>query len=407
VAKQFNESDIKENLVGLLGYAKSLYEIRSKTFDDYLQPAHAPILNTDLQQYDNVSFNEDAPEGAWIAIQRVERIKPPQAPEGTEVFLHGVPLDKPTEEPQLRTRAYGFFGLDEASDIVEAGLATIESFYFEEGVLPVHADRVKGELHLENFLELQQIFRQWVQGIWTNWSAEQLLLEKQIKLYRRYFSLHQQLRQKGDEFELVIGQNLVIAKGESQSVIRAPVIEYAVELTVDEGSGYALLVSPKDIKPRIVVEPFGHENLPGSSALKGALDSMLAKQEDNESDVPILFDQYFSDHVAGTVARILHPEAHTSLDEPQLPKAEDFPVCTDLWVLLVRPKSQQPYIEDIETNWMKVICLQLQYHLAANQKMRKRQMMKLIYPSFLEKGVAVPIQGCQEVLVIKVLMILK
>jgi len=348
VAEEFNENDIKENLVGLLGYAKSLYEIRSKTLDDYLQPAHVPILSTDLKSYENVSFNENAPEGAWIAIQRVERIKPPQLPEGTDVFLNGVPLDNPKEEPKLRTRAYSFFDLDEASDLVEAGLATLESFYFEEGVSPVQADRVKGELHLENFLELQHIFRKWVQGIWTNWSEEQLRLEKQIKLYRRYFSLQQQLRQKGDEFELVIGQNLVVARGDNQSVVRAPVIEYAVELTVDESSGYALLVSPKDVKPRVVVEPFGHENLSGSSALKGVLDTLLAEKEDGESDVPILFDYQFSEHVAGSVAAILHPEAQHSLDRSQLPKPESSPVCTDLWVLLVRPKSQQPYIEDIE-----------------------------------------------------------
>jgi len=348
VAETFNADDIKENLTGLLGYAKSLYEIRSKTFDDYLQPAYYPTLNTDLKNYENVSLGEDAPEGAWIAIQRVERMKPPQPPEGTNVFLSGVPLDKPKEQPQLRTRAYGFFGLDEASDLVESGLATSDSFYFEEGVLPAQAVRVKGELHLENFLDLQQNFRKWVLGIWANWSEEQLRLEKQIQLYRKYFSIQQQLRQKGDEFELVIGQNVVVARGENQSVVRAPVIEHAVELTVDEGAGYALLISPKDVKPRVVVEPFGHENIPGSSALKGVLDSLLAKRERDESDLTILFDYEFSEHIAGSVAAVLHPEAHSSLEETSLPQAKDFPVCTDLWVMLVRPKSQQPYIEDIE-----------------------------------------------------------
>ncbi|MBT5716225.1 MAG: AAA family ATPase, partial [Opitutae bacterium] len=348
MAEKFKEDDIKNNLVGLLEYAKALYEIRSKTFSDYLQPANIPILNIDLKGYENVSFNDDIQGDAWISIKRVERIKPPRPPEGAELFLSGVSLDDPKEEPKLRVRAYRFFGLEEATDLIEADLASTDSFYFEEGISPTQAERVKGELHLEKFFDLQQVFRKWVQGVWKNWSEEQLRLESQIKLYRKYFNLLQQLRQKRDEFELVIGQNLIIARGADQSVVRAPVLEWVVELTVDEGSGYALLVTPKDEKPRVIVEPFGQENLPGSRELKGALDSLLAQKEEEALDAPLLFDNQFSEHVAGTVAALLHPEAQSCLDSSVLPKPENFPACTNLWVLLVRPKSQQSYIEDID-----------------------------------------------------------
>ncbi len=69
MTEQFKEDDIKNNLVGLLEYAKALYEIRSKTFSDYLQPAYIPILNTDLKSYENVFFNEDVQGDAWISIR--------------------------------------------------------------------------------------------------------------------------------------------------------------------------------------------------------------------------------------------------------------------------------------------------------------------------------------------------
>lgn len=342
---------VQKNLINLLAYAKEIHTIRSNVILDYTSlPVRSAKTGHELISHENVRLHELAPEEAWLSIDRVERTQPPMPPEGTEIFLRGVQLDKLTMPPEMKTLASARVSIEQASDLLEAELITASD------VMPLKASddtsagySVDVILRLEKFPHLKRAFDSWYRETWSTWAELERAREKQITLYRHYFQIHQELRHKSDEFELVILQNMVTLKSPEGDVIKAPLLEHAVDITVDESEGYALVITPRDIPPRIVTEPFVAAMLPGSGQLRASLQKHLEAYSQQSERVDILFDAEFTARVGMTAASVLHPEAYYDGDASGLPPATDLPVSTGIWMLVLKPKSLQPYIDNIDS----------------------------------------------------------
>lgn len=349
--EQPKDDSIQQNLINLLAYAKELHSIRSKVILDYTQkPVMSSKTGVELSTHENVRLHEDAPGEAWIAIDRIERTSPPAVPDHCELFLQGVPLDNTSQSPSLKAIAVQRVTIEDASDLIEAGIV------LEQDVMPIRAtddthfgQQVDVIIKLEQVPHLQHAFKCWVAEQWASWAEIERARERQIRLYRHYFQIHQELRHHSDEFELVVVQNMVALTAEDGSVVKAPLLEHTVDITVDEHEGYALIITPRETPTCLVTEPYGNAMLPGASRLRTSLTQYLDKYYQQTERIDILFDDALTERLGMAAASVLHPEAYYDPALTDLPAPKSIPVCSPIWMLVLRPKSTQPYIDNIET----------------------------------------------------------
>lgn len=351
VGKVLMLSEIKHNLIQLLDFAKSIYAIRDKSLNDYTkEPIKYFILGKKLTSYDNVSINKSFSENPWISIQRVEKTLPPSPPEICEPFLKGQVLDNHRLLPSLNELASLRKTNKEVSALIEQGIAKTTDIRPAIKFNDEDQDLVDVLIKSTNFYEMCQKFEHWLEQSWKPWALLEKENEEQIELYRHFFKISQELRRHSDDFELILGQNTIIASGEERNdKIIAPLIEHVLEISIDENKGYSLLFTPKDTTPRIISDPFKHANLPGATQIRAELADLIQNREKEAQNSILPFDEEFIERVAVLTSGFLHPDAIVDFELEEIPEPRNYPVSTNIWFVALRPKSQQTYITNVET----------------------------------------------------------
>ncbi|MDE0783267.1 MAG: AAA domain-containing protein [Planktomarina sp.] len=359
--EQGQSQQVRDNLLGLLNYAREVHEIRGKVVSDYLKkPAVAFALSSnDLLDHDNVSISSGLDEN-WVTIGRVERTNAPDCPELCAPFLSVKELNNPEREPVMSSHGHLICSIDAASDLVEAHLALKENITGITG----NSHEVKIMVSISDWTHLTSVFNNWLVKCWRPWAEFELTILKQIQLYKFFFEVRHALLHRSDEVELVLAQNFVFYKSEDDFIVRAPLIEHVVDMSLDENNSYSLLITPKEDSARIVTEPCSAAMLPGAGQIRQKLQEVLRLHEQNETSLDAPFDQHLSDSVGMSVATFLHPESKYDSEISSCPHLPQVPIVSSIWMLALKPKSTQPYLDNIDNFIAQIDSTQLNANLS-------------------------------------------
>jgi very-short-patch-repair endonuclease len=342
----------RKHIRNLLGYAEEILKAGERVVSDLSRDALACFHESEIAGLEGVTVPPDDRDGCWL---RIERLRETAAPLPDDAYMPwlvppdavAAPFGPPTLRPTLMIRA----GLEDASELVEAGLAV------QDDVM-----RAKGEgaddgtvdvlLRLSNLTEFQAAFDAWLAGPWAEWERAERPRRKSIAFYNRLFEFQQRSASMGDDTPMEIVFGVGIARwAHALGRVNAPLVEASVELELDPDDG-AITVRPRPLPPRVALRPFDALDLPGVGRLQKEASQQLECSYDDR-------DVGFSPHERHTfepVLRLCHARlASDAVYEPDtrsagdrgVPNADSKLRITDGWVLYVRQRSSNFRCDDI------------------------------------------------------------
>jgi very-short-patch-repair endonuclease/transcription elongation GreA/GreB family factor len=242
--------------------------------------------------------------------------------------------------------------LEDASDLIEAGLAVEDDVMRPKGERGERGDIVDVLLRLKNMPEFSAAFDDWLLGPWAEWESTERPRRRSIAFYNRLFEIQQRSASMGDDtpVETVFGVGLarwIHPAGR----INAPLIEAAVELELESEDG-TITIQPRAQPPKLALRPFDELEITGV----GKLHREASQQLDRFYEDP---DVGFSPHERmgfEPVLRMCHArlasdavyEPDSSAARDRSPPAADRKLrITDGWVLYVRQRSSNFRCDDI------------------------------------------------------------
>ncbi len=229
----------RDGLRNLLGYAEDLLKAGEKVVSDLSKDAVATFHENDVTGLDGVSIPDRDTADWWLRVARL-RENPP--PEPDAAFLPWLPAARPGTDPFARPALAPMrmvtVPVEEASDLVEAGLALADDAMRPKGDGAGDGGRVDVLLRLESMPEFAAAFEEWVAGPWTEWEAAERPRRKSFAFYNRLFEVQQRLASMGDDtpIETVMGVGLA-CWDRPEGRVNAPLIEALVELELHPDDG--------------------------------------------------------------------------------------------------------------------------------------------------------------------------
>lgn len=272
----------------------------------------------------------------WIAVDRLHESPPPPIKQillSTWIELS----NSPTKEPTLRLSV-------ERKKLVENGLVEEED---------EHSNREATNLILlQDFVrrnETEGQLKSYIDTKWIPWAEEEKKRRRTIQLYGKLFTLKQQLDGSIIDAQLEIAMGVGMAVWNMAGVkVCYPLITRLSEIHVNE-STMALEIRPRDIDPRLELDVFAAADNLGTADLEKAFKDFLSKATQTFSPFDSgTFDGILRSAVAALDSRAVYWPSQTSPDDRRLPPISDSLKITDTWVLLARPRSKSPFVQDLE-----------------------------------------------------------
>ena len=287
-------------------------------------------------------------EDEWLRIKRQKATDPDLPPKH---ILEFIKLEKPwdpSHPPSLKDAISKTVSIDEASELMEAGLL------FEIDVVQNHLqendnDQFKVDivLHSTNLSEMRVDFEHWVNTVWSSWAIEEKPRRKSIKLYDNLFQIYAATHASANlppEIIWGFGISRIIRNGKT---IDMPVIEQEVEIAVENGGDIILIQRDRPLV--LNLKPFLELEFTNSARLQSSLGELLKVIESGDVDVtPSDYD-------------ILTPIIETAANEldakgqiVELKDLQDFPETisdelkiTKSWAIYCRPRSSAARVSDL------------------------------------------------------------
>lgn len=314
---------LSSNIIELLTYIEEVEKLKRKP--TYIVPNDFFVGHlADLKGLPELQANLLESDGGevWLRIPRLQEIAPP---EPLQALLGWVTLSKsPDKAPTLK-----------------------ESLVIPDG-------RKAQVLELKDFPELQGLFDQYVEYLWTPWSQVERLRRKTIALYNKLFSLYQTLSVDGAEnpIELVWGLGLAVWKLErAASRVEHPLLTQACEIRLDPAT-FALNIGPRDVDTKIELDCYAEMELPGVLTLEALWREMQAKQAASVNP----FEPSTYENILKAGVAHLDPSGRYRPCEDQyaVPAPTENLLVSDRWVVFARKRSADIFLEDVRRLKKKV-----------------------------------------------------
>ena len=204
---------------------------------------------------------------------------------------------------------------------------------------------------IEQYSRIKSAFKVYVETSWKQWAVKESQRRRTISLYNELFTLQQVMEAETTEkpLELVWGIGIAIWEPETGNAIRYPLIGQLCEITINR-KDYSLEIRPREIEPSLQVEPFIGNDVQGVVVIDEAWKKFVAQQ--NLTISPFDFSSY--EAILKTAVAHLDPngvylpDIQKNREDKNLPKAKDYLVITDSWVLFARRRTGGLIIQDIE-----------------------------------------------------------
>ncbi|SFS11695.1 Protein of unknown function [Dyella sp. OK004] len=320
--------EAKQLLLGLLDYiGEQAKLVKPEGFQlaKLAGPKYGPL---DLVGLPALRFNvNEAGEGAWLRMERLEALPPPEVPPPLVSFV-SASLDPNGQPPAI---------LDVA---VDAHLAT-------------NPDMDGAEFRANLSRQFDPYAKEW----W-GWSEQEKPRRRSIDLYTSFFALKQQIEaeETAKPQELVWGIGVAswkLPSEEGSLNYEYPLLTQAVEIVVDEQS-MAIEVRPRDVEPRLEMDALVSASVIGAAAVEITAKDLLSRDGAPELTP---FDPSSYGHILKLVASNLDAKgAYREVLAAGEPWSVPGPhlVVTDAWILLARPRQNNFLLEDLKRLKAKV-----------------------------------------------------
>jgi very-short-patch-repair endonuclease len=307
-----------ELVIDLLKYIEEVEKLNSKpTFT--VPQEHFCAYQQDLRRLPGLEFDlQGEGDDIWLRMPRLNEISAPDPGEGLSIWVN-LPK-KPEELPTLKA--------ERTEAVVENG----------EQKSVVH--------RVENFPEVEEHFKWYVDNQWAPWSASERPRRETIRQYQKLFALQQQLALEGSDLELVWGLGYTAWKRDNfPTAVRYPLIFQLCEVTLNEKS-FDLEVHPRDIGARIDLDCYQAMEVQGAVQLNSFWENFQKLSDARLSPfealsyVPLLKAAVSNLDEAGNF------EALT--DGEPMPTPQANLVVSDGWVLFARKRTKDVFLEDVQ-----------------------------------------------------------
>lgn len=335
-------------LLQVIEYVRALVELADKPVRSLANYNNLILHEDDLRNRVGIRHDlADADGPVYLKIDRLDRTDPPEPPPEAANWLT-VSRD-PFTEPAIQSLRTTVMPASQAEWLIAEGAA--DRADVTPPLKPKPGEDVRDVvLRLERFPEAKAKVEQYVARTWTEWAEVERPRRETIAIYDRLFSVQQSVKLEGADRPLEIVWGMGVARWKlSPNELDHPLVEQLVELELDAAG--AILVRPRGLEPRIVLEPFAEMENTGVNAVARFARKHLAK---------LAPDQELSPHVKETFTPILryactqldrsgryHPD-HVPPDDRKVPDAEPTLIITDTWVLYARPRSDNFVIADLD-----------------------------------------------------------
>jgi very-short-patch-repair endonuclease len=256
-------------------------------------------------------------EDVWLEVSRLQRVKPPLAPEQLKDWLRL--SEDPNTAPILRDS------------------------------IPMPSDDPEGEpVLLKPSPDIQRLFADYRDRTWAEWSKSEKPRRQTISLYEKLFHLQQRMETESAEtpLEFVWGMGMVLWK-KSGLTIRHPLITQQVEFLPLEGD-MTLRVRPTTREALIEADPFLPLELPELASFERTSRETLRTGE----LVPSPFETTIVSAIARAAAERFDTSGAFLPEDPayvvgSLPSPSVELKVTDSWVLFDRRRSSGFLVQDL------------------------------------------------------------
>ncbi|MCB7128438.1 MAG: DUF559 domain-containing protein [Candidatus Brocadiales bacterium] len=223
---------IEERSIGLFTYLKKLATLRVKTVRDCFNYEKLVWFN-DIPHEDECftivwGSEGESSDDLWIEIKRPKEPKCPKVPEICRDWVELEFIYYSDEEPdelldKLRDR---ILGPEEEVDGLKEGVELDD----EEIRQPVFLDR-------KDYPEVDEVWLEYIYNEWEPWAEKHRRWKSVQKVYTDLFTIDQQQKRLGEQYELVLGLGLLVWKTPSDQRVRRHLLVGKADLNIDSEKG--------------------------------------------------------------------------------------------------------------------------------------------------------------------------
>lgn len=296
---------------------------------------------------------EDGDGPVWLALERLKRSEPPEAPEPIRDWIEVSP--EPDAEPARRAFLIRTLAASEAEALVASGAARPEDCAdaAQPELQPGPGGLKDMRLRLEDRPEIEAGIAAYIDTAWRPWAEAERPRRRSMALYQQLFALAQlaALGPGEEAFELVWGIGLARWRKDDREV-DLPLLECLVEVELDEAEGAEIRVRPRGTDPGLNLRAFEEMRVEGAALALDAARRLLARQEAEGTELSPFERESYEPTLRACQAR-LDPEGRYVADPPGRPKtppAGAGPALTvhGRWALFARRRSDNFVLGDIE-----------------------------------------------------------
>lgn len=334
--KRMTDPHIIERFKGLLEYVRQTAYLKGKPSRQVEQHNSFKAYEHELRGLPGIHFDTGtSDDDTWLRVERLHESKPP-APQTPLLAAFVTQSNTPAKEPGL------------ASHVSRTQLITlgIEAPALAEGEKPeqtvaVAALPIKEQLHSE--------LKTYITHVWQPWAEREKEVRKTISKYADLFASYQMLQGNlvDSPLELVLGVGLAVWDL-PDGKLGYPLISQLVELSIDEHS-HAIEVRPRSLDAHLELDVYTALDNPGVAEV-----ARLGKEHFKAGDgqvnpfVPSTFEPVLKTASSLLDSKGAYWPSHTTPEDRQLPKAGEHLLVTDTWVLFVRPRTSNLFVQDLE-----------------------------------------------------------
>lgn len=299
-----------------------------------------------------------AEDGSWLRVKRLREIDPPSVPVLFDGWVDNR-ANNPDELPALKDARVLTVTIDEASELVEAGLVDREDCYPIDEINPAtsHLERrddvVLARLEMGHMPEFRDVFEAWLSQAWRPWATEEKPRRSTIRIYTSLFTLYSRMHGGADQaaFELVWGIGIVRWRAKPEApAIDLPLIEQLVELELEKNGD--IIVRPRHLAPVLAMRPYGELDIDRISQTQALLEAKLRDRLGDQNLVLTPFDGFSHEDILQLAANLLSPRGRlVSRQEiadgaPSEPPSELLSIYGS-WAIYTRPRSDSYRRDDL------------------------------------------------------------
>ena len=334
----------RERLLSLVEFAQQSARLRSKPAATVAEHGLFALYEHQMQGLPGIRVNvnsADSEDETWLAVSRLHEIKPPNIT--SAVLLPWVLMTQsPSEEPSLRETTDG-------ASLIAAGTHRPSATPLGHGKPVVDPE---GTITLSDYgqaAEVRSLLSRYLETTWRPWAEEEKLRRRTIRLYSQLFTLNQQLEGGIVEAQLEVVWGVGVSIWTSDgTTVGYPVVGRLVEMSLNPETA-EVEIRPRDVDARLEIDWYVSVNNPGVADVEKAAKEFFGQATTTFSPFDRgTFEPLLRTAVAHLDANGIYWPNEVPAEDRTLPTPDDKLKVTDTWVLFARPRTNSPFLQDLE-----------------------------------------------------------